>query len=46
MVFCAIRFVMIIFRPHGIFPARRRERELVHAGDEHPAPAGATAPVA
>ena len=46
MVFGAILVVMMIFRPQGIFPARRRERELVGAGDEQPAPTGATAPVA
>ena len=30
MVFGIILVLMMIFRPQGIFPARRRQRELAH----------------
>jgi len=37
MVFGIILVVMMIVRPQGLFPARRRQRELAHTGDG-PAP--------
>jgi branched-chain amino acid transport system permease protein len=36
MVFGIILVLMMIFRPQGIFPARRRQRELAHAQQEQP----------
>jgi branched-chain amino acid transport system permease protein len=41
MVFGIILVVMMIVRPQGLFPARRRQRELAHVGE--PAPPGASA---
>jgi branched-chain amino acid transport system permease protein len=38
MVFGIILVLMMIFRPQGIFPARRRERELGHAPTGPPGP--------
>jgi ABC-type branched-subunit amino acid transport system permease subunit len=34
MVFGIILVLMMIFRPQGIFPARRRQRELAHTGKD------------
>jgi len=36
MVFGVILVLMMIFRPQGIFPARRRQRELAHPQPEPP----------
>jgi branched-chain amino acid transport system permease protein len=36
MVFGVILVLMMIFRPQGIFPARRRQRELAHVQQEQP----------
>ena len=36
MVFGIILVVMMIVRPQGLFPARRRQRELAHAGEGVP----------
>jgi branched-chain amino acid transport system permease protein len=36
MVFGIILVLMMIFRPQGIFPARRRQRELAHVQQEQP----------
>ncbi|HTO10499.1 MAG TPA: branched-chain amino acid ABC transporter permease [Candidatus Binatia bacterium] len=36
MVFGIILVVMMIVRPQGLFPARRRQRELAHAGEAAP----------
>ena len=36
MVFGIILVVMMIVRPQGLFPARRRQRELAHAGESAP----------
>ena len=36
MVFGIILVVMMIVRPQGLFPARRRQRELAHLGEGHP----------
>jgi branched-chain amino acid transport system permease protein len=37
MVFGIILVLMMIFRPQGIFPARRRQRELAHPPAQRPA---------
>jgi len=36
MVFGIILVVMMIVRPQGLFPARRRQRELAHVGESAP----------
>ena len=36
MIFGLILVLMMIFRPQGIFPARRRQRELAHMGESTP----------
>jgi branched-chain amino acid transport system permease protein len=36
MVFGVILVVMMIVRPQGLFPARRRQRELAHLGESTP----------
>jgi len=38
MVFGVILVLMMIFRPQGIFPARRRQRELTHTPPESTVP--------
>ncbi len=38
MVFGAILILMMIYRPEGIIPARRRRLEAFHRGEEPPAP--------
>ncbi len=38
MVFGVILVLMMIFRPQGIFPARRRQRELAHPQPPPPTP--------
>ena len=38
MVFGVILVLMMIFRPQGIFPARRRQRELAHTPPESTVP--------
>jgi len=46
LVFGGLLVVMMIFRPQGILPSKRRARELIHAASADRAPAiTATAPV-
>jgi branched-chain amino acid transport system permease protein len=42
MVFGVILVVMMIVRPQGLFPARRRQRELAHTGEGLPPAAPST----